>query len=85
MFTYGTNIFMVVMEVSMMQVTITFDRYENLQCVQDVVQSDQQKSVQEILMEAGMSAGGIHRVPHKYLNMHYLCHHFVPKMLTPEH
>jgi hypothetical protein len=45
--------------------------------------SDQQKTIQEISEDAGISAGRVHNIPHINLNMHYICQHFVPKMLTP--
>jgi hypothetical protein len=57
---------------------------ENIEHVCNVVQSGQQKSIQEISVETVLSAGSIHSIIHKHLNTHYPCQHLNPKMPTPE-
>jgi hypothetical protein len=57
---------------------------ENIQPVHNVVPSDQQKCTEEILAEIGISVGSIHNIVHTDLNMHYICEHLAPNMLTPD-
>jgi hypothetical protein len=57
---------------------------ESIDRVSIVVQGGLQKNIQEISRVVGMSAGSYHSIFHKNLNMHCLCQHLVPKMLTFE-
>jgi hypothetical protein len=60
--------------------TSTSDK--NIVHVRNVVQSDRQKRIQKISAELGTSVGNIHSILHKDVNMHYLCHHLMPKILA---
>jgi hypothetical protein len=53
--------------------------------VNNFIQNDTRKSIHEISVEGGISAGSVFSILHKDLNMHYLCQHSIPEMLTSEH
>jgi hypothetical protein len=57
---------------------------ENIESVRNDVRSNRQR-VSMRYLQKGISVGSIHSIIHKDWNIHCLCQHLVPKMLTPGH
>ncbi|XP_054709237.1 protein GVQW3-like [Uloborus diversus] len=57
---------------------------DNIERVRKLVRADRRTNIDTIASELGISLGSVHSILHNDLNMHRVCLHMVPKMLSPE-
>lgn len=57
---------------------------ENIARVREVIRADRRQTIDEVASVVGISHGTCHAILTENLNMHRVCAHMVPKMLTSE-